>query len=169
MALIPAPTITMQDLAAWEELKKQMAVMKEKESALRRKIVAAYFPEPKEGTNKMPLENGWLLNMQRVVDRKIDMGELQAATGPEGIFIKAGFDANPLIEWEPKLKLAVYRALPKDKKTLFEHVLIIKDGSPQVSIVLPAAAKAAQEAQAAAIANAAPAIPPIPSVPPAPV
>jgi len=152
MALIPETEVTMADLIEWDACKKELALLKSKEALLRSRIFKHYFPNPKEGTNKVDLAEGWLLKAQHVISRTFDMGALQAACGEEGDFTKAGFNCNPLIKWSAELKTTEYKQLPPDLRTLLETTMIIKPGSPQMEIVLPAATA---KAQAAAITKAA--------------
>ena len=55
-------------LVAATEAKKAI----EKEQALRKEIMALFFPAPEEGTNKVDLGAGWTLKATHKIDRKID-------------------------------------------------------------------------------------------------
>ena len=142
------PAVTMDDLVAWQDMQARLSALKEEEMALRKRIYAQYFPAPVEGTNKAPLAEGWILKANRIVERKVDIGALQAMSAEGGPLHEAGINPNLLIKWEPKLEIKVYRTLSSEQRELFDQALIIKDGSPQVEIALPAAA-----AKAAAAAN----------------
>lgn len=133
--------ITMKDLVEWEKLHNQLALLKAKEMDLRKRIYAHYFPAPKEGTNNHSLAEGYLLKAQRKIDRKVNQEDLLALASEGGPFLQAGIDANSLIRWVPELEIKAYRALPDDKRIIFEQCLTIKDGSPQLDIVLPAKAR----------------------------
>ncbi len=135
------PEITKEDLIAWSKLKVDLAVVKEKEMALRKRIYSAYFVGAKEGTNKHQLANDYILKAVRVVDRKVEIGTLQALAVDGGQLQQHGINANELIEWKPELKIAEYRKLTPEQVRVFDQALIIKDGSPQMEIVLPASAK----------------------------
>lgn len=144
MAPVPENEVTMQDLIKWSELQKLLAATKASEMLLRQKIYRAFFPDPKEGTNKAPLNDGWVLNAQRKIDRKVNIEMVNALNIPDGPFVKSGILAADLIEWEPKLKLSAYRELTLEQMEVFDQALTIKDGSPDMKIILPAkAAKAA--------------------------
>lgn len=143
MSLIPEAPVTMQEIIEWEDKKKKLAVLKVEEMALRMRIYKHFFKTPQEGTNDVPLSEGWLLKAQRKIDRKVDLGSLQALAAEGGLFHQKGINANLLIQWSPELKLKEYRALPESMQEIFNQALIIKDGSPQLDIVLPAAAKKA--------------------------
>lgn len=150
MSEIPAHGFKPQDLIDWDNAVKQLAHWKALEMTLRKRIAGHFFPNPAEGTNKHPLANGYLLNLQHGIDRKIDIGQLQAACGPQGLFTMRKFDANPIVDWDPKLKVADYKKMPAELRILMDNVLIIKPSSPSLKIELPAKAKAAQEAAAKA-------------------
>lgn len=143
MTLIPENTVTPEDLTVWNDLQEQLRKIKNAEMLLRQKIWKGLFVAPVEGTNTVSLHDGWELKGVRSVDRKIDLPVLQAMAVENGVFHQAGIRAADYIEWEPKLKIAEYRTLTAEQKLVFDQALIIKDGSPQLKIVLPAkAAKA---------------------------
>lgn len=146
MVAIPKPTATMEDIIAWDNAKKELTKAKALESALRKKVIEGYFPNAHVGTNKHPLAQGWELKFVRTLDRKVDAGVLavlRANLEEKGIVV------DNLVKMEPKLDGRAYSALSDANKLEFDQVLIIKDASPTLEIVLPAKAKAAQEAQAA--------------------
>lgn len=140
--------VTIDDLVVWQDMKSRLAALKEEEMTLRKRIYAQYFPEPVEGTNKTPLAGGWILKANRVIERKVDIGALQAMSTQGGPLHEAGINPNVLIKWVPELDIKPYRLLTEKQRLLFDQALVIKDGSPQVEIALPAAA-----AKAAAAAN----------------
>jgi len=144
----PVQEVTMDDMIAWNDLQAKLSALKEEEMTLRKRIYAQYFTMPAEGTNKVPLAGGWILKAVRVIDRKVDIGALQALSVEDGPLHKAGVNPNLLIKWKPELEIKVYRTLTEQQREAFDQALIIKDGSPQLEIALPAAA-----AKAAALAS----------------
>lgn len=130
--------VTMQELVEWEKMTRELAILKEKEMTLRKRVYRTFFKDPKEGTNTHQLGEGWLLKAQRKIDRKVDIGTLQALSAENALFWQHGINANELIDWKPELKIKAFKSLPEDKRKIFEQCLIIKDGSPQVDITLPA-------------------------------
>lgn len=141
MVALPQPTATMADIIAWNKSKEELAILKAKESALRKKVIAGYFPDARVGTNKHPLEQGWELKYTRSLDRKVD--EAVLALMRSSLEAK-GISVDRLVKYEPKLDGRAYNALGEASKLEFDQVLIIKDSSPTLEIVLPASAKAAQ-------------------------
>jgi hypothetical protein len=138
MAEIPERSVTMADLIIWDQMKRDLAKLKGEEMLMRKRIAKHFFPNPTEGTHTHPLENGYVLKLSQTVDRKIDIGELQAATGEQGLFTKNKFDANPIVDWEPKLRTADYKKMDASLRLLFDNVMQIKNASPSMEIVLPA-------------------------------
>lgn len=148
MTAIPANEVTQEDLTKWNDLQEQLRKIKNEENLLRMKIWGGMFKDPKEGTNTVALHAGWELKGTRTVNRKVLIEMVNAMAVENGPFHLAGIRAADLIEWKPELKIAEYRTLTAEQKLVFDQALEIKDGSPQLKIVLPA--KAAKAAAAAA-------------------
>lgn len=141
MTQIPQNAVTMEDLTAWNDLQEQLRKIKASEMILRQKIWAGLFVAPVEGTNTVALGNdGWELKGVRSIDRKIQLEVLQAMAVENGPLHQAGIRAADLVEWKPELKIKEYRTLTAEQKLVFDQCLTIKDGSPQLKIVLPAKA-----------------------------
>ena len=142
-----AQAVPPAELAKWFLLKKQLAEVKTAEILLRTRIFKFFFPTPEEGTNTHPLKDGTGAELKAVhsIDRKVDEGELEA--------LKAALEAakgnekdnlhgleipfDDLIVWKPELKVAAYRKLTEAQREVFERVLVVKPGSPQVDIKIP--------------------------------
>lgn len=134
MAKLPDNVSTLADLMSWYEIKQKLDKLKYEESVLRKKLFSDFFVNPKEGTNKMQLEDGYVLNAQHVINRKIDeaaLDSLKPALEAEGIVV------DNVVRWKPEVNIGVYRKLSDEDRKKFDTVLIITDGSPQMSIVKP--------------------------------
>ena len=129
-------------LQEWDGMQKKMKELKAAEMILRKQLFAHFFPNPKEGTNKVPLAAGWELKGGYTLDRAVDVGALLANSER---FVEAGISADALVERKPSLVTSVYRTLTAEQAQLFDQCLIIKPGSPSLEIVLPAKAKKAGE------------------------
>lgn len=105
---------------------------------LRKKIFATYFPNPKEGTNDVPLSDGYVLKAQHKIDRKIDEPAMVALAEE---FEAAKILVKDLVKFKPELKIAEYRKLGEEQRKVFEKALIIKPGAPQMEVVKPKRAK----------------------------
>lgn len=146
-----AQAVTPAELAKWFLLKKQLAEVKAAESLMRSRIAKFFFPTPEEGTNNHPLKDGTgaVLKLVHSIDRKVDEAELEALkaaladaeTNPESNLRGMEFDFDKLIVWKPELKTAEYRKLSEAEVQVFDRVLTVKPGSPQVDIKIPARAK----------------------------
>lgn len=122
------------DMIEWYKAKEQMDALKEREVALRVKIFRAYFPAPKEGTNSADLPDGYLMKGTHVVNRAIDQAVLTTLSKE---FADAHIAVADLVRWKPDLVKSVYNTLTAEQKQLFDQALIVKDGTPQLEIVMP--------------------------------
>lgn len=153
MTTIPVNTVTQADLAEWYRLKDELAKVKASEMLLRTKIYKGLFVNPTEGTNSIPLAEGWVIKAKRVIQRDVDLAALQANMKPDAttqvsVLSAHGIHVEQLIKWEPELVLKEYRKLSEEQFKIFNECLVIKDGSPSLEIVLPAsAAKKKNEVQ----------------------
>jgi hypothetical protein len=142
--------VTPAELAKWFLLKKQLATVKAAESLMRARIAKFFFPSPDEGTNNHPLKDGTgaVLKLTHTIDRKVDEGELEALkavlaeaeTDEKSNLHGITLDFDKLIVWKPELKIAEYRKLSEAERQVFDRVLVVKPGSPQVDIKIPARA-----------------------------
>lgn len=117
-------------IAEWQELKTWLAEAEEKEMTLRKAICKQLFPEPKEGSNKF-ISAGIEAEMKHHIYRKVDE-PLLTQLGPE--LRKWGISVDSLIRRKPELIVRAYKDLDARKRKLFERVLTISDGSPQLTI-----------------------------------
>lgn len=131
---IPAEQATQEDLNTWYKLQEQLAKLKDQELTLRNKIFKSYFAAPKEGTNTMPLSEGWVLKGEYKINRTVDVATLTAKVA---LLRTAGVPMDDLIRYKPELVTTEYRKLTDERRQLFDEVLIIKVGTPSLDIVLP--------------------------------
>ncbi len=125
-----------QAVLAAQEAKKVV----EAEQALRKEVMALFFPEPVEGTNKFELEAGWSLKATHKIERKVDEAALPAVLQQ---LREMGINPDPLIRTKPDLDTKAYKSLVQinpDAAHVFEQALTIKPGSPTVELVPPKAA-----------------------------
>lgn len=140
MVLIPENGLTQQDIEQWYELQAKLKQIKASEMLLRTKIFKALFPNPVEGTNKHELGDGWVLNATYSLTRDIDPGALQAVREK---LVENRINPDKLVNYKPSLIKSEYNKLTAEEQQLFDSVLIIKPGSPQLNIVLPVKVKKA--------------------------
>lgn len=125
-----------QAVLAAQEAKKVV----EAEQALRKEVMALFFPEPVEGTNRFELEAGWSLKAAHKIERKVDEAALPAVLQQ---LREMGVNPDPLIRTKPDLDTKAYKSLVQinpDAAHVFEQALTIKPGSPTVELVPPKAA-----------------------------
>lgn len=155
MSEIPSDILTPQEVFEWYEVTEQLSKLKQKEGLLRARVWRHLVPVPSEGTNTVELAanpifagidtQGFVFKGQHKINRDIDEAALQVL-GPK--FLERTIDGKPaplplasLVKWKPELVLREYRKLTTEETHDFDQVLIVKPGSPQCEIVLPASAK----------------------------
>jgi hypothetical protein len=139
--------VTPAELSKWYLLKKQLGEVKSAEAMMRSRIAKFFFPTPDEGTNTHPLKDGTGANLKMVhtIDRKVDEGELEALReamsaaeeDPTNNLHGLELDFTKLVVWKPELKLAEYRKLTDAQREVFDRILVVKPGMPQLDITIP--------------------------------
>jgi hypothetical protein len=139
MAVIPPNEVKIEDLMEWYQIQQDLTRLKASEILLRNKIFKGLFPNPKEGTNTHKLPDGYELKAVHKINRAVEPGALIVL---QDKFKEANIKVDDLIEYKPDLKIKAYRELTKEQAELFDQALIVKDGTPDLKIVLPSSAKA---------------------------
>lgn len=127
----------MQQLAIdWFNACIELAAAKEKEAALRKQVVGDFFPEGlQKGTNKFPMDNGFVMKATGVLNYKID--EAAAPAILKTIKEQFKIDAKACIRTKLELAQGEYNKLPDDVKKVFDEALTITPGTPQLEIMKP--------------------------------
>lgn len=121
----------MNKLYQWYEKAEQLKKLKAEEIELRKEVFGDYFPEPKEGTNKVEVEGNAQLVAQFPYNYTLDADSIDA--GLE--HVPKTYKDN-LVVWKPTLAIKVYRQLSKKARTGFtSECLTITPGSPSLTIV----------------------------------
>lgn len=151
MSTIPEDALTANDLFVWYKMQADLSSLKRAESIMRARIFRHLFPLPKEGTNSLELDTlpmlsglaptGNVIKCVHKIQRDIDVAALTTLT-PK--FQESKLPLPHLVKYTPELVLKEYRKLTDEEMQLFDQALIVKPGSPQIEIVLPASAKKAQ-------------------------
>ncbi len=146
MTEIPEDVVTPQDLAEWYRVQEQLSKLKSAEALMRSRIFKFFFKNPKEGTNKVPLNDGTGAEIKatHVINRSVDIGSLdalKATMGTEGSNLPK-LNLDELIKWKPEVSISAYRQLTDEERNAFDQCLIIKPGSPQLEVSIPKRAKA---------------------------
>lgn len=122
------------NLQEWQAARKHLEHYKNLEMKLRKEIFGVVFPLPKEGTNTVPLQNGWSIKGIRKVDRKLDPAALNALAEE---IDQVGIARGKIIAYTPELVLKEYRTLTDEQRLVFDQVLTIKDGAPSMELIAP--------------------------------
>jgi hypothetical protein len=131
---IKKPHLNQAKLNKWYEMQEQVRDLKEKEAELRKEIFQSAFPNAKEGTNKLELAEGWVLNATLPINRKVDLAAFQAMKEQ---LLEHHIKVDQIVEFKPELSVKQYRCLTEEEVHLVDQFLIISEGSPQMKVVLP--------------------------------
>lgn len=133
-------------LKAWQESKGQLDECKEREAALRKAVFELEFPSPTEGTQRIPLGNGYHLKAVYPMRYECPKDEQKSYTNVElgleeleKLGPEAGFVADRVIKWVPEVQIKEYRTLKPEYKTIIDKFVVIKPGAPQLEIEEPKA------------------------------
>lgn len=124
-------------LNAWTLYQAKVAEAKQvldTEREMRQELVKLFFPSPKEGTNYLPLDEGWRLKLIYPMNRKVD----PAAILPVIAELRAmGAPADALIDWEPKVNAAILKTLDDNAKMVLSQAVTTKPGSVSLELCAP--------------------------------
>lgn len=140
-------------LQLWQKSQMTLALAKANEMEIRKTAVKVWVPKPTEGTNNVPLGNGYVLKAvikynYKLADNKTVENCLDriAKIGNEGAFI-----ADRLVSWTPNFLITEYRALQEQSESGNEtakqilkvvgEMLTITDAAPTLDIKEPKAKK----------------------------
>jgi len=120
-------------LQQWSEIVTQLNTLKAKEMTLRKQLVATVFPSVLEGTQTLPLNNGWQLKMTQPFTRSLNQDKV-----PE--FLKAAkkYKLDPaLIRTKYELSVSEFRKLEGEPLLLLQDIMTTKPGAPSLELVPP--------------------------------
>ncbi len=125
------PTLVTK-LAAWHEIKAQAAKLNEQEKELRIEIFQLAFPNPEEGSkyNKLDLEDGYMLQGDYKINRRIDeaaLGEVQKQMDPVMF--------NRAFRFKPELNKSGFKDLTEEQRAIASIAIIATPGTPALDIV----------------------------------
>lgn len=132
--MTPEQVKLLADWAKAAELAAEAKTIIDNELDLRKKVFAAFFTEPKEGTNTVPLNAGWKLKGVYKLERKIDETALQPVLEK---FRAVGWNPDILIKYWPQLITKEYRELTKEQQDVFDQALLVKPQSPGLELLAP--------------------------------
>lgn len=130
------------DLQDWSICKAQLAVLKNREADLRKKLFNVAFPSPVEGTNRIELPHGWKLKGTYKIQRDVDEATLDSMRAK---IVEANVVVDEVVNWKPSLSGTAYKNLTAEQKLVFDRCLIIKPGSPTLDLEPPKGSKSPDE------------------------
>lgn len=131
MVEIPKDVITYSDIIQWEEAAKELAAIKAKEMLLRRRVFDGIFQNPIEGTMRLRIDDKHELVGINKIDRTVDEAALSAMVKD---LYESGIPVDSLLKYKPSLVISEYRKLSENERNYFDHILIIKPGSPTLKL-----------------------------------
>lgn len=157
VAIPPKPDMTPEQafarLQVWYGTQQKVNELKTAEVLERKTLAAFYFPQPEEGTNRLPLGGGFDLKMGHSITRKVDEAALENVKVAQAKKLKLNLDE--LFPSKPTLNLTAYRKLNDDQRAFVDTLLDIKESEtpalhivPQADTAGAAGHKAAAEALA---------------------
>lgn len=159
VAIPPQPTMTPEQafarLQGWYQQKQALNDAKVSEVLERKTLGAFYFPEPAEGTNRLPLGGGFDLKLDHTITRKVDVAALDNVKASDVKKHKLNLDT--LFPSKPSLSVTEYRKLSPAQRAFVDTLLDITESeTPALAIVPQADTEGAAGHKAAAEAQAAP-------------
>lgn len=159
------------DLASWYQKSAALKALREEEMELRNKVTQYFFPNGlKEGVNDCEMPEGWKLKVTGVINRKVNVESIPAITqelaeAQKHLPEEEQVDISEFIKYKPELSITPYKKLIESVKitsgesqehfkkllTIFDQVLTITDGSPQVELTEPKKPKAKVAAKVKAV------------------
>lgn len=119
-------------LEEWHTVKAQAAALGEQEKELRIEIFNMAFPNPEEGSkyNKLDLADGYMLQGDYKINRRIDeaaLGEVQKQMDPVMF--------NRAFRFKPELNKSGYKDLTEEQRAIASVAIIATPGTPALDIV----------------------------------
>lgn len=127
-------------IAAWDETKAQLAVLKEREAEMRKALIEELYSDAEIGVNTIELANGY--ELKATVKENYSLIEeddrLESAlTAIENLGERGRLYAERLIKWKPSLDKKEYDALPSDVKQIIDTAVLVKPAAPTLEIKAP--------------------------------
>ena len=127
-----AENTLVKKLEAWHVIKAQAAALGEQEKELRVEIFSMAFPNPEEGSkyNKLDLADGYMLQGDYKINRRIDeaaLGEVQKQMDPVMF--------NRAFRFTPELNKSGFKDLTEEQRAIASIAIIATPGTPSLDIV----------------------------------
>lgn len=126
-----------QLIAEWHTADQQQKFWRQKELELRAALVTEKFTKVK-GTERIDLDAGWQLVIERGLDYKLENKNNETADVLDELPSEV---AALLVKWKPELSVTNYNETTQEIRDMLNAVLTIKPASPTVKLVPPKASK----------------------------
>ena len=123
-----------KELQDWQELCEDLAVLKEQEANLRRKLFDQYFPDPKSGVNTISFPNKFKLKGTPKMNVSVDHSMLETVGKKLGAEVM-----DKLIKWKPEPINKEVKLLSERQRKIFDQTLVMKPGMPKLELIGPKA------------------------------
>lgn len=129
-------------IAAWDETKAQLALLKEREAEMRQDILNELYADNKIGVNTIKLANGYELKatfketfslLCDEDDNRLD----PALDAIENLGERGKLIVERLIKWKPSLVKNEYDQLPDDIRRIFDTAVLVKPAAATLEIKAP--------------------------------
>lgn len=132
-------------LLEWKEAQEQLAIAKEHEMRLRKRIVAEaglFDPNKEEGTQTVVLGGGWKLKAVKKLNWKvfetIDGLDIDLSDAIQAIEeIEGKMAADEIVKFDPRLSVSTFKKLMPEAKAIIEPFLQSSPASPSLELVPP--------------------------------
>lgn len=127
--------VTTEYMSEWFALAAENKKRADREMQMRKNIIKQKFPTVVEGANnKVPLDNGWILQATGKVTRKLDEGAFKAIKQE---LIDANIPVDMIVKYKPELSKTIWKALNEDQTHLFAQCIVEVTASPTIEIKMP--------------------------------
>jgi hypothetical protein len=147
-------------MALWYPVANEAKAAAEREKEIRAAVVALIYPTSfdTEGTDKFELGGGWVFEVKRRMNDKIDEAAL-GAVREEIAKLPVDPDSGEMpsidacIKYKPDFSMSGYKALRDDVRVLLNQALTLTPGTPGVAIIPPKAKAAVKPSDQKAVAK----------------
>jgi hypothetical protein len=121
--------------AAWESASLRLEAAKAEEAVLRKQVIEAAFNRLEVGTNKRELVPGIVLSavLKQTIAAERDSDKTYTSFIHHMSYLP-GDVREELVTWKPEISMSAYKRLTDDQRKIVDHVVVIKDATPSLSV-----------------------------------
>lgn len=121
-------------LDRWVKLSAELARVKREEMELRNQLFGAAFQNPKEGTNKLILNDGREFVGKHNINRSVDAAQVPTVVQEIAKLGKNDVVADDYFKVKYDLAVGLYKKAPPEVKLILTRAVTEKPGSPSIEI-----------------------------------